>query len=395
MLERSTSSKTSKKVKRSNERRLRSTNMFVYISLLVFCALQLFVVPRPSFAYEYLKCPKNWLKRGCRVNFHRDLIPIFDDRKPDAKVKIDWDDFSGYIEDLTCRCCSEAIKLKYTWFALENYGVCLSGTGPLQNYSATHPLDPENRCVGVLKLNASLVSDIDGELCVGGQYRAYFYDIKNSHIGGIDPGPIKEVTVAPPLKCSYVSDVILLVDVSGSVGKGNFKLVQEFLKKFITRYDFSSKGKSRLGIARFDEKCYIDLTWLDSDGISADRIREIINDMEYTAGSTLTDNALKCLKDKIITPFQRDGVPKTVVVLTDGNSWNGFERLPVPSRELRDMGCTMVAIGIGDDVDPNELKIITGSSKQVFLLASFRNLIDHAAAILNSLIAKVCRKNTI
>jgi hypothetical protein len=54
------------------------------------------------------------------------------------------------------------------------------------------------------------------------------------------------------------------------------------------------------------------------------------------------------------------------------------------------LGCKIIAIGVGDGVDRNELEIITGSPNQIFLLSSFRNLIDHAAKILNNLLGKAC-----
>jgi len=62
---------------------------------------------------------------------------------------------------------------------------------------------------------------------------------------------------------------------------------------------------------------------------------QYVNNMVYSMGSTLTDNALKCARDKVIDPFRRTGVPVTVFVLTDGVSFNGDVLIPPIANELR------------------------------------------------------------
>ncbi|KAK3754838.1 hypothetical protein QZH41_011320, partial [Actinostola sp. cb2023] len=169
------------------------------------------------------------------------------------------------------------------------------------------------------------------------------------------------------VQCTYKSDVMLVIDVSGSVGKDNFKYVKAFLIKFLERYDFKS-GNSRLGIIRFDEKCYVDLLWIDSVGMTIEQLRSTILKMKYTAGSTLTDNALKCARDKVILPFKKAGVAMTIFVMTDGKSWNGENLLPPIAQQLRDpngLNCKIIALGVGSAVDSNELVTITGDVSQV------------------------------
>jgi hypothetical protein len=44
--------------------------------------------------FNYQKCPKYWNKMGCRIDFHRDLKVLIDDRR---ERKIDWDNFGDYV----------------------------------------------------------------------------------------------------------------------------------------------------------------------------------------------------------------------------------------------------------------------------------------------------------
>lgn len=53
---------------------------------------------------------------------------------------------------------------------------------------------------------------------------------------------------APSLGCQKAVDVALVVDVSGSVTKANFRKVIQFLKLFVNRFDFPDSATRLVGV---------------------------------------------------------------------------------------------------------------------------------------------------
>ena len=86
---------------------------------------------------------------------------------------------------------------------------------------------------------------------------------------------------------------------------------------------------------RFDHRIRIDLTLEDSVLYSLHELKNKISKLRYTGGSTVTQNALKEVKDKIFRGTPRDGVPRTCILLTDGRTHGGSDKVIQPSKDLR------------------------------------------------------------
>lgn len=86
---------------------------------------------------------------------------------------------------------------------------------------------------------------------------------------------------------------------------------------------------------RFDHHVSIDLTLEDSAQYSLHELKNKISKMSYTGGSTVTQLALKEVKEKIFKGPPRDGVPRTCIVMTDGKTYRGRDQVIQPSNELR------------------------------------------------------------
>ena len=57
--------------------------------------------------------------------------------------------------------------------------------------------------------------------------------------------------------------------------------------------------------------------------------------MKYMAGATVTQLALKEVKEKIFKGARRNGVARTCIVMTDGMTHGGSDKVKQPSEELR------------------------------------------------------------
>lgn len=86
---------------------------------------------------------------------------------------------------------------------------------------------------------------------------------------------------------------------------------------------------------RFDHHVCIDLMLEDSVLYTLHELKNKISKMRYTGGSTVTQLALKEVKDKIFKAAPRDGVPRTCILMTDGKTYGGSDRVKQPSEDLR------------------------------------------------------------
>ena len=86
---------------------------------------------------------------------------------------------------------------------------------------------------------------------------------------------------------------------------------------------------------RFDHRVSIDLMLEDSSLYSLHELKNKISKMRYTGGSTVTQLALKEVKEKIFKGPPRKGVPRTCILMTDGQTYLGSDQVIQPSNELR------------------------------------------------------------
>jgi len=88
-------------------------------------------------------------------------------------------------------------------------------------------------------------------------------------------------------------------------------------------------------------------------------------------GSTNMADALRVANDVMFTPANGDrpGIPNFLIIITDGQSDNRTETVAQAAR-LRSAGVFVVAVGVGDDVDLVELRLIASSPTSSTVLLS-------------------------
>ena len=84
----------------------------------------------------------------------------------------------------------------------------------------------------------------------------------------------------------------------------------------------------------------------------------------------------------------RPGVPDLVVVLTDGKSDPGSEPLEAASEPLREQGIHVISVGLGKDIDIQELKTIsTFKETGPVLIGDLQKLVTYV----DSLAKEICQ----
>lgn len=176
--------------------------------------------------------------------------------------------------------------------------------------------------------------------------------------------------------CRVETDVVFVIDSSGSIGADNYQHVREYTYNF-TQGLLSGNADSRVGLILFSNTATVDISLNFTEETAL--LSEIRN-LPYISGSTNTPEALCLLK----TLDWRSSVSvlRTVVVLTDGQSnqystsctdGNGGQgTVNSTATEVHNLEppVTVFAVGVAD-YRLSELNVIATSPDLVDTLASF------------------------
>uniref|UniRef100_A0A3B5B8X3 Collagen, type XIV, alpha 1b n=1 Tax=Stegastes partitus TaxID=144197 RepID=A0A3B5B8X3_9TELE len=184
-------------------------------------------------------------------------------------------------------------------------------------------------------------------------------------------------------KTSAISDIVILVDGSWSIGRINFRLVRTFLENLVRAFNVEF-DKTRIGLAQYSGDPRIE--WHLNAHTTKEAVIDAVKNLPYKGGNTLTGLALTFILENSFKPESgsRPGVPKIGILITDGKSQDDV--IP-PAQSLKDAGIELFAIGV-KNADENELKAIASPPEEthVYNVADFSVMSD----IVEGLTKTVC-----
>ncbi|KAF0045233.1 hypothetical protein F2P81_001762 [Scophthalmus maximus] len=197
------------------------------------------------------------------------------------------------------------------------------------------------------------------------------------------------VSIQSTLMCKEAkADLAFLVDGSWSIGDDNFLKITRFLYSTMGSLDLIGPDGTQVAIVQFSDDARTEFQ-LNSHG-NKEAMLEAIQRIRYKGGNTKTGRAIKHVKETIFTleTGARRGVPKVLVVLTDGRSQDDVNKV---SKEMQMEGYIIFAIGFAD-ADYGELVNIASkpSDRHVF----FVDDLDAVKKIEEQLITFVCEAAT-
>ncbi|XP_061633704.1 collagen alpha-1(XIV) chain isoform X1 [Phyllopteryx taeniolatus] len=206
-----------------------------------------------------------------------------------------------------------------------------------------------------------------------------------------EPPATEPPPTIPPAKevCKEAkADLAFLVDGSWSIGDDNFMKITNFLYSTIGSLDQIGPDGTQVAICQFSDDARTEVQ-LSSHG-NKEALLEAIQRIRYKGGNTKTGRAIKHVKESIFKSDvgARRGVPKVLVVLTDGRSQDDVNKV---SKEMQMEGYIIFAIGFAD-ADYGELVNIASkpSDRHVF----FVDDLDAVKKIEEHLITFVCEAAT-
>uniref|UniRef100_A0AAZ3QSV0 Collagen, type XIV, alpha 1b n=1 Tax=Oncorhynchus tshawytscha TaxID=74940 RepID=A0AAZ3QSV0_ONCTS len=162
------------------------------------------------------------------------------------------------------------------------------------------------------------------------------------------------------------ADLAFLVDGSWSIGDESFLKIIRFLYSTTGALDTIGPDGTQVAIVQFSDDARTEFKLNSYD--NKERLLEAINRISYKGGNTKTGLAIRHVKDTIFTVGGgiRRGIPKVVVVLTDGRSQDDVNKV---SKEMQMEGYIVFAIGFAD-ADYGELVSIASkpSERHVFFV---------------------------
>ncbi|XP_056154027.1 LOW QUALITY PROTEIN: collagen alpha-1(XIV) chain [Lampris incognitus] len=196
--------------------------------------------------------------------------------------------------------------------------------------------------------------------------------------------PLPTIPAAKEVCKAAKADLTFLVDGSWSIGDENFLKIIGFLYSTTGALDRIGPDGTQVAIAQFSDDARTEFK-LNSYG-DKERLLDAINRISYKGGNTKTGRAIQHVKENIFTVEGgiRRGIPKVLVVLTDGRSQDDVNKV---SKEIQMEGYIVFAIGFAD-ADYGELVSIASkpSDRHVF----FVDDLDAFKKIEEKLVTFVC-----
>ena len=175
---------------------------------------------------------------------------------------------------------------------------------------------------------------------------------------------LKRVSKAEPaFLCDGKADIMFLLESSDSVGPENFDLVLHFVGD-VTKNFFIGSDNVQVGVAIFS-------TWFVpkinlGQNNQRNSLESALSHIPFTGGAgTNTGRAIGTIREWSfnVSAGHRANVPKLVVLVTSGQSTDR----QVMFREVqraRNAGITILAIGVGPDIDDGEMKVFASDGGQ-------------------------------
>ena len=176
------------------------------------------------------------------------------------------------------------------------------------------------------------------------------------------------------IACSVNSDIIFVLDSSGSVGSSNFGTVRQFVLDFVQGLTIGPND-NQVGVILFSGTANIvfNLNTYSSKGAVLSAISNIV----YIGGGTSTHSALQLLITQGFTThggarLSNGGVSRLAIVLTDGISNSAAQTISAASAiHSFEPSINVYAIGVGSNLNQAELNAIASQPSYVSLISSF------------------------
>ncbi|XP_061173470.1 collagen alpha-6(VI) chain-like [Saccostrea echinata] len=188
-------------------------------------------------------------------------------------------------------------------------------------------------------------------------------------------------------------DLVFVIDSSSSIFPNEFIRQLEFLENITGELDVGpAVNQSRVGVISFSDEPRLEFT-LNNCTEKKD-ILAAVRRINYMSGGTNTASAIRlAVKMFKAATGARKGAKDIIVVITDGESFSKSET-EESALQARNMGISMFAIGVGANVNVEELSLIAGITEHVYRVSNYGDLKSIKEALINKTCIEIHQSTT-
>lgn len=183
-------------------------------------------------------------------------------------------------------------------------------------------------------------------------------------------------TLPPGPQCNKAFDLGFAMDSSGSIRDANYQKQKDFIREFSHQLDLGSRAV-QLGLIVFSDLPILSVRFGTLKSTDRSSFAAAVDAVPYFRGRTRIDSALHTAVKYLFPEGRQNVVPQIFFLITDGRQSQDAGSVPLDRavRPLEQKGIKVVVIGVGDDVDRDELKsLVVNPSEDIFFVPSFDDL---------------------
>ena len=162
-------------------------------------------------------------------------------------------------------------------------------------------------------------------------------------------------------------DVVFAIDGSSKTDPTRFLQMKNFLSSVVS-YLPVSKSEINVGVVEYSDRQYAEIN-LD-DYYDSSSLREAIQLIKPSEGATSrTGEVIKFVREQMFAPGgqSRSGVPKVLVILTDGKEYAGDK--PQDEAELiKNAGVRVLGVAVGDKPNVVSLSQVISATESLYVI---------------------------
>lgn len=166
------------------------------------------------------------------------------------------------------------------------------------------------------------------------------------------------------------------MDMSSSITAKNYQKERDFVKNVADAFSISP-GKTEAGVVAYNSEASLWIRFGQHN--SNEEFNTAVDKIPYWGGRTRIDEGLKMATVGLFGSITkaRANLPKVLILLTDGRQSTDHRATPLNEAvlPLLQLGVKVLAVGVGNDVSRDELKLIVESDKDIFTVDDFDDLL--------------------
>lgn len=167
------------------------------------------------------------------------------------------------------------------------------------------------------------------------------------------------------------------MDASESMTEEDFEKQKNFVIKVAESFYMAPKT-TQFALVTYSSTAKLHIRF--KDHLNQDSFKTVVQHLPFAAAGTRFDRALKLAAEDVFTAEggARAGVPKVMIILTDGRQSHDYDAIPIQDAvlPLRQLSVQIHAVAIGSQVNRVELRKLVGTEEDIFNIKGFDNLVD-------------------